>query len=601
MIDSEHLAKALTDLDSTYLATRLAAIQILADAKHPPALVRLVAMVRDQNRDEKTRAAAVRGLGKWGSASALPAFIDVLREVKPAAIEEPPPEGTPETVSLTGVLLSAAVPVALRAIGTPEALKALEQWQRGEDISDIIVETPAAVEPVVEKISESAVASSPTGEEKVAEYTETLADYIEKNGYDDQEKTAAEEDVSAVNTALQTFIERLKTASDPDVILAETMDTIVKLTGAERGFIVLKNAKTGAYDDFHAFHGLDASEVKTAQEFQISRTIVNEVAKTQQPVLTDNAAQDARYANVESIAAFSLRSIMAVPLKVGDNIVGIFYGDNRFMSGVFKTDDLKSVAEFADQAAAAIQATRSIIISTVEREEAQVPEPNDQFGTTEPFAPPAPQPSEPPKPQPPLMPQPASPAPVTPESLAPAASGKPQPPPVALPAAPPRIEPPAEQTAIPPRSREIPEAPRGGSEPAKPPASASPVQFSAYTPKILKPDDWQSLYAYVFREQVASTVVADAFEQLGKKQAGYSAVTQPARTAIVEGAQITATPHIAGFQFNPVSVTIGFYDDWARFDFRLRAKDAPISQFATGTITFTIEGIIIADVPLSVY
>jgi len=132
-------------------------------------------------------------------------------------------------------------------------------------------------------------------------------------------------------------------------------------------------------------------------------------------------------------------------------------------------------------------------------------------------------------------------------------------------------------------------------------SEVSPIQFSAYIPKTLMPDDWQSLYGYVFREKVASTVIADAFERLGKKQTGYSSITKPGLKPLVGGAQITATPYMTGFQFNPVSVTIGFYDDWMRFDFRLRAKDALINQFATGAITFTVEGVIIADVPLSVY
>lgn len=143
----------------------------------------------------------------------------------------------------------------------------------------------------------------------------------------------------------------------------------------------------------------------------------------------------------------------------------------------------------------------------------------------------------------------------------------------------------------------IPAAPQAARESS----ARSPVQFSAYHPKTVRPDDWQAVYAYVFREAAASAVVADAFQQLGKKQAGYSTVTQPARAAIPEGAVITATPSMPGFQFNPVSASIGFYDDWARFDFKLRAKDAALNQFATGTITFTLEGVIVADVPLSLY
>jgi hypothetical protein len=130
---------------------------------------------------------------------------------------------------------------------------------------------------------------------------------------------------------------------------------------------------------------------------------------------------------------------------------------------------------------------------------------------------------------------------------------------------------------------------------------SGPVQFSAYHPKTVQAGDWHPLYAYVFRDTAASAVVGDAFQRLGEKQAGYSGITQPARAEVKEGAAITATPDLPGFQFNPLTVTMGFYDDWARFDFQLRARDAALNQFATGRITFTIEGVIVADVPLSVY
>jgi hypothetical protein len=118
---------------------------------------------------------------------------------------------------------------------------------------------------------------------------------------------------------------------------------------------------------------------------------------------------------------------------------------------------------------------------------------------------------------------------------------------------------------------------------------------------VAKKDEWQPLLAYIFREHAAQSVVADALQQLGEKQARFSQVTTMGKRAVREGAEIVARPTMAGFQFKPLEVKIGFYDDWQRFDFQLRAKDAPLNQFATGSITFTVEGIIVADVPLSVY
>lgn len=129
----------------------------------------------------------------------------------------------------------------------------------------------------------------------------------------------------------------------------------------------------------------------------------------------------------------------------------------------------------------------------------------------------------------------------------------------------------------------------------------APVMFSAYPPKVAKKDEWQPLLAYVFRETAAQAVIADALKQLGEKQVRFSQVTTAAKKVISEGAEIVARPTMAGFQFKPLEVKIGFYDDWQRFNFELRAKDAPLNKFATGNITFTVEGLIVADVPLSVY
>src|SRR5690606_38529179 len=73
------------------------------------------------------------------------------------------------------------------------------------------------------------------------------------------------------------------------------------------------------------------------------------------------------------------------------------------------------------------------------------------------------------------------------------------------------------------------------------------------------------------------------------------------RQPIIDGALVTATPHLDGFQVNPPSQSVAFYEDWQRLDFRIRAVDAPVGQAVNGRLTFTVEGIIVADVPLSVF
>ena len=136
------------------------------------------------------------------------------------------------------------------------------------------------------------------------------------------------------------------------------MDTVIQLTGAERGFIMLKNHETGEME-FKIARGLDREQL-TEDQFTISRTVINKVAESGEPTLTDNASSDPRFQGQQSIVGFSLRSIMAVPLNARDDLIGVVYCDNRIFAGVFKDQDLRLVADFANQSAIAIENARLI-------------------------------------------------------------------------------------------------------------------------------------------------------------------------------------------------------------------------------------------------
>lgn len=160
----------------------------------------------------------------------------------------------------------------------------------------------------------------------------------------------------------------INSTRDTDSVLEQVMDTVISLTGAERGYIVLKDRETGEFDQFRVARGIDeqaltgASDGEAATEggrtLIVSQTIVNEVARTGTAVLTDNASQDARYRSQQSVVGFALRSILAVPLKARDEVIGVVYCDNRIMAGLFRPGDLETLKAFSDQAAVAIENAR---------------------------------------------------------------------------------------------------------------------------------------------------------------------------------------------------------------------------------------------------
>jgi len=121
-----------------------------------------------------------------------------------------------------------------------------------------------------------------------------------------------------------------------DEVLQIVMDTIVRLTEAERGFLMLRNEE-GEMQTRIARNWEQESINKS--EFAISRTIIERVTNGGEAVLTTNAREDPRFGGQESIIAFNLRSILCVPLMVKTDTIGVIYTDNRIRSGIFSESD----------------------------------------------------------------------------------------------------------------------------------------------------------------------------------------------------------------------------------------------------------------------
>jgi len=138
-------------------------------------------------------------------------------------------------------------------------------------------------------------------------------------------------------------------------VLRIVMDTIVRLTGAERGFLMLRDEQ-GQLVTRIARNW--EQETIDASELSISRTVIDRVVNESLPVLTTNAQEDPRLRGQESIIAYHLRSILCVPLKVKDDISGVIYADNRIRSGIFREAERDLLMAFTNQAAVAIENAR---------------------------------------------------------------------------------------------------------------------------------------------------------------------------------------------------------------------------------------------------
>jgi signal transduction histidine kinase len=134
-------------------------------------------------------------------------------------------------------------------------------------------------------------------------------------------------------------------------ILKIVMKKAVELLSAERGFIMLLDDNGELL--FKTVHNI-RKESLNQEDFIISRSVANEVAATGKSVYTSDALSDERYANQKSIVELHLRSIMCVPLKIKNTVIGLIYLDNSSEARLFLKSDLYLFELFAQQAAHAI-------------------------------------------------------------------------------------------------------------------------------------------------------------------------------------------------------------------------------------------------------
>lgn len=146
----------------------------------------------------------------------------------------------------------------------------------------------------------------------------------------------------------------LNSSLDLYQVLNYIMDQVITVTGAERGFLMLRDDATGQLN-FQVARGIDRNDLDKPK-FQVSLTVINQVAATGYGLLTDNAQNS--FSEVQSVVAMALRSILCVPIKVKARVIGVVYIDNRIYTNVFNESQLDLLNAFALQAGIAIENAR---------------------------------------------------------------------------------------------------------------------------------------------------------------------------------------------------------------------------------------------------
>ncbi|MEE9394915.1 MAG: response regulator [Planctomycetota bacterium] len=149
-----------------------------------------------------------------------------------------------------------------------------------------------------------------------------------------------------------------------DQLLPAILDGAIDFSSAERGFLVLVEDDGDAQV---AVARTNRGEPVVDPERQVSRKVIDGVAKTKRPVLLQNAMDEEEYRAQESVLSLELRSIMCVPMLRNQKLLGMIYVDNRSRVGQFRADDLELLGILASQAAIAFENAR--LVQKLVREE----------------------------------------------------------------------------------------------------------------------------------------------------------------------------------------------------------------------------------------
>ncbi|WXA92674.1 sigma 54-interacting transcriptional regulator [Pendulispora brunnea] len=137
-------------------------------------------------------------------------------------------------------------------------------------------------------------------------------------------------------------------------LLAKVTDHAIALLGAERGFVVLTNA-TGELQT-HTSRDRKGDDPHA----QFSHSVAEKVVRTGEPVIATSARDDARLAEAVSVHQLMIQSIACVPISRENETIGALYLETRLRPGARFTEELPTLAAFADQAAIAITNARLI-------------------------------------------------------------------------------------------------------------------------------------------------------------------------------------------------------------------------------------------------
>jgi len=145
---------------------------------------------------------------------------------------------------------------------------------------------------------------------------------------------------------LLSLSQKLLTNYDLPELLESMMDSVIEITNARKGFLILVDhdgMKIAVARNVNRETILDASK-------QLSDSIVEKTCATKKPIIVSDALNDEEFNSSLSVINLNLSSAMCVPLLDRGGLLGVIYVGNDHIAQLFTQRDLDLLMAFAGQA-----------------------------------------------------------------------------------------------------------------------------------------------------------------------------------------------------------------------------------------------------------
>ena len=164
---------------------------------------------------------------------------------------------------------------------------------------------------------------------------------------------------------LTLFLEAARALSSTNVltdVLSVLLDTCLALTGAERGFVFLRDSETG---EMKMSAGRNNKKQPITTDKAISHSILRDTVQSADEFIVADTTKLSDMAARQSIVAHDLRSVISVPLRMSmqqnrdgspsADVRGVLYLDSQFVSGDLSKVDHQILHAIASEAAMLIE------------------------------------------------------------------------------------------------------------------------------------------------------------------------------------------------------------------------------------------------------